>query len=195
MSGSRVAPATGLQARIARFVATRQIGPQGAEVAAIYANHPRLARAFSFYDRAVSRHRRSAVPEQLLKLAELKAATVVECEFCIDIGSSLARKSGLTDAQLLALHAPEASGLFSADELLVIGYARAMTVTPPTVDDPTVEQLTSRFGTKGLFELTALIAWENVRARMNSALAVPVGGFSEGRVCALPASAGHEAVA
>ncbi|WP_081690594.1 carboxymuconolactone decarboxylase family protein [Conexibacter woesei] len=187
MSGSRVAPATGLQARMARMVATRMIGGEGAEMAAIYANHPRLARAFTFYDRAVSRRSRT-VPEKLMKLAELKAATVVGCEFCIDIGSALARESGLTDAQLLALHDPEPSGLFSADELLVIAYARAMTLTPPTVDDTAVQQLTARFGTKGLFELTYLIAWENVRARMNSALEIPVGGFSEGKVCALPAA-------
>jgi 4-carboxymuconolactone decarboxylase len=56
------------------------------------------------------------------------------------------------------------------------------------VDDTTVTALTARFGTKGLFELTYLVAWENVRARMNSALEIPVAGFSEGKVCALPAS-------
>ena len=172
---------------MARFVATRMVGGEGAEMAAIYANHPRLARWFSVYDRAVSRRSRT-VPGKLMKLAELKAATVVGCAFCIDIGSSLARASGLTDAQLLALHDPGPSGLFSADELLVIAYAQAMTLTPPTVDDTTVHQLTDRFGTSGLFELTYLIAWENVRARMNSALDIPVGGFSEGRVCALPTS-------
>jgi AhpD family alkylhydroperoxidase len=179
---------------MARFVATRQIGPEGAEIAAIYANHPRLARWYALYERAVSRRSRT-VPEQLMKLAEFKAATVVECEFCIDIGSMLARESGLTDAQLLALHDPEPSGLFTGDELLVIAYARAMTVTPPTVDDATVQRLTERFGTEGLFELTSLIAWENVRARTNSALAIPAGGFSAGRVCALPASSANTAVA
>src|SRR4051794_23045365 len=102
MSGSRVAPATGVQARMARFIATAQVGREGAEMAAIYANHPRLARWFALYDRAVSRRSRT-VPERLMKLAELKAATVVECEFCIDIGSSLSRDAGLSDAQLLAL--------------------------------------------------------------------------------------------
>jgi AhpD family alkylhydroperoxidase len=180
-----VAPATGVQARMARFIATRMVGGEGAEMAAIYANHPRLARWFTFYDRAVSRRSRT-VPAKLMKLAELKAATVVGCEFCIDIGSSLARASGLTDPQLLALHDPEPSGLFSTDELLVIAYARAMTVTPTEVDDAMVTELKARFGTNGLFELTYLIAWENVRARMNSALDIPVGGFSEGKVCALP---------
>ena len=67
--------------------------------------------------------RRPRAPAQL---AALKAATLVECEFCIDIGSEYARRSGLTDAQLLALHDPEPSGLFSADELLVIAFAQAI---------------------------------------------------------------------
>ncbi|WCB96065.1 hypothetical protein DSM104299_04819 [Baekduia alba] len=193
MTGARIPKATGLQARLAVWASRRKLGPEAADSAAIYAQNPRLLRWFALYDQAVTKSRH--VPEKLHKLAELKAATVVECEFCIDIGSALARESGLTDAQLLALHDPEPSGLFDADELLVIGYARSMTLTPPEVDDATVAALRARFGDAGVFELTYAIAWENVRARTNSALALEPGGFSTGQVCALPATAHAPATA
>ena len=187
MTGARVPQATGLQARFAVWAGKRKLGPQAADSAAIYAQNPRLLRWFALYDRAVGRSQH--VPDKLHKLAELKAATVVECEFCIDIGSAIARESGLTDAQLLALHDPEPSGLFDADELLIIAYARGMSLTPPQVDDPTVAALRARFGDAGVFELTYAIAWENVRGRVNSALDIQPGGFSDGKVCALPATA------
>ncbi|MCW2986648.1 MAG: 4-carboxymuconolactone decarboxylase [Conexibacter sp.] len=187
-SPPRIAPATGPQARLAVWFARRQLGPEAAESAAIYARHPRLMRAFALFNRAVDRPGRR-VPDHVRKLAELKAATVVECAFCIDIGSEMARRSGLSDAQLLTLHDPEPTGLFSADELLVIAYAGAMSLTPPQVDDATVTALQQRYGDDGLLELTYLIAWENTRARLNHALGIGAGGFSAGRACALPASA------
>jgi AhpD family alkylhydroperoxidase len=184
MTTARVSAATGLQARLTVWAAKRKLGPAAAESAAIYARHPRLLRWFAAFDRAVTKPDR--LPDRLHKLAELKAATVVGCEFCIDIGSHMAREAGLSDAQLLALHDPEPSGLFDADELLVIAYARGMSVTPPEVDDALAAAVRARFGEQGLFELTYLVGWENLRARLNSALGLGAGGFSEGRVCARP---------
>ncbi len=190
----RVAPATGMQARIATFFARRQYGAEIVESTGVYAKNPRLMYWFVGFNRAVEKPKR--VPERLRELAVLKAATVVGCEFCIDIGSEYARRSGLTDPQLLALHDAEASGLFDADELLVINYARAMSVTPTEVDDELVAALRERYGDRGVLELTHLVAWENGRARTNAALGVGAGGFSEGKACAIDASgAGRTAVA
>jgi AhpD family alkylhydroperoxidase len=184
----RVAPATGLQARIATFFARRQYGAEIVESTGIYAQNPRLMYWFVGFNRAVEKPKR--VPEHLRELAVLKAATVVECEFCMDIGSEYARRTGCSDAQLLALHDAEASGLFDADELLVITYARAMSVTPPEVDDQLVAALRDRYGDRGVLELTHLIAWENGRARTSAALDIGAGGFSEGKACAIAASNG-----
>lgn len=184
---ARVAPATGLQARLTVWSARRIYGDPIAGSTAIYARHPRLLRWFGLFNRAVERP--GAVPEPLMHLAALKAATIADCPFCIDIGSEYARRAGLSDAQLLALHDPEPSGLFSAEELLVITYADGLTRTPATVDDAVAAALRDRFGERGLIELTYLVGWENLRARLNVGLGVEPGGFSEGRVCALPASA------
>jgi AhpD family alkylhydroperoxidase len=48
------------------------------------------------------------MPSRLKTLAELKASTLITCEYCIDIGSALARHEGFTEAQLRAL--PETTG-------------------------------------------------------------------------------------
>jgi AhpD family alkylhydroperoxidase len=189
----RVAPAETRQAKVVAALARRQYGEPIVESTLVFARHPRLLRWYAAYNRAVEKPGR--LPKALLELAVLKAATVVACEFCLDIGSELARKAGLTDAQLLAMHDAEASGLFDDAELLVMDYARAMTVTPPEVTDEQVDALRERYGDEGVLELTHLIAWENARARTNTALGLGAGGFSEGRACARPASAAAVAAA
>jgi AhpD family alkylhydroperoxidase len=155
--------------------------------ARVYARHPRLMISYMRANRAAERTPR--VPKLLADLGVLRAATMVGCEFCIDIGSEFARRVGLTDDQLRNLHDAHASGLFDADQLLVIDLATGMTATPSEVDDELVERVVARFGTKGTMELVQLIAWENTRARMNVALGLGAEGFSAGKACALPYAA------
>jgi 4-carboxymuconolactone decarboxylase len=150
----------------------------------VMAQHPRLMIDYMRFNRAAERGKR--VPKGLSELAVLKAATIVGCEFCMDIGSEYARRSGLRDEQLLALHEAHDSGLFSADELLVIDLATGMSRTPGAVSDELMARVVERFGAKGAIELVHLIGWENTRARINVALEIAPEGFSEGKVCAIP---------
>jgi len=159
--------------------------------AGVFALHPRLALDYMRFNRAAERCRR--VPKGLADLAVLKAATIVGCEFCMDIGSEHARRSGLGDSHLLALHEARESGLFDDDELLVIDLASGMSRTPGGVDDELMARVLERFGDKGALELVQLIAWENARARMNLALDIEPEGFSEGKVCAVPDRTGERA--
>jgi AhpD family alkylhydroperoxidase len=53
------------------------------------------------------------VNARLKKLAEMKVALVVGCEFCVDIGSMLGKELGITDDQLRALPRYRESGVFS----------------------------------------------------------------------------------
>lgn len=182
---SRIEPRQGVFARLVtrggRVVYGREL-----EASAVYAQHPRLMVDFMRFNRAAERCRK--VPKELSELAVLKAATMVGCEFCIDIASEYARRTGLSDAQLLALHEAHDSGLFGPDELLVIDLAAAMTRTPGVVGEELMARVRERFGVKGSLELIHLIGWENTRARVNVALGIGAAGFSEGKVCALPAA-------
>jgi len=184
---SRIEPrTTGLFARVTAIAGRRTFGRE-MQSGAVFANHPRLLLAFARFNGAAEKARH--VPKPLCELAVLKAATVVDCPFCIDIGSEYARRSGLSDEQLLALHRAPESGLFDDDQRLVIAVADGMTRTPAVVDDALMERVVARFGTKGALELTHLVAWENTRARLNVALDIAPEGFSDGKVCALPAQA------
>lgn len=129
------------------------------------------------------------VPARLKALAELKAGTVITCEFCIDIGSALARHAGITEAQLRALPSYRTSEHFDDTEKLVLELAEAMTRVPTEVDDDLRARLTEQFTRAQLVELASAIAWENHRGRLNQALGVRPSGFSDGTVCAVPEAA------
>jgi AhpD family alkylhydroperoxidase len=182
----------GAVARIAYRSTERQFGRM-MEPVAVFAHVPRLLIGYGAMEKAFAGSQR--VEQRLKNLAALKTATVVGCEFCIDIGSHEARASGLTDAQLLALPDYADSDLFSPLEKLVLDYAVAMTCTPTSVDDELFARMREHFDEPQLVELTFAIALENLRARFNWAFDIGPAGFSEGMVCAVPdkAAAAHAA--
>lgn len=126
-------------------------------------------------------------------LAELKAATVTHCEYCIDLGSRIARSWGLSDEELLALPSYRTSDLFTDRDRLVLDYAVAMSRTPVDVSDELFGALQRHFDNAQIVELTYVIALENLRGRFNLALGIGAAGFSEGMVCAVPASPSNPA--
>jgi AhpD family alkylhydroperoxidase len=183
---SRIEPRQGAFAGAVAAGARKTYG-RDLESARVFAQHPRLMVGYMRFNRAAERT--PHVPKLLAELAVMRAATMVGCEFCIDISSEFARRAGLSEDQVRALHDAHASGLFDEDELLVIDLATGMTGTPGLVDDELMGRVKARFGIKGTMELTQLIAWENARARMNIALDIGAEGFSEGKSCALPYTA------
>ncbi len=126
------------------------------------------------------------MPRRLKELANLQAAALIGCPWCLDFGSHAARGHGVSDDKLQHLHEARESGLFDPDELMVIDFTTAMTATPPWVGDELVAAVRERFGDKGLLELTHMVAWENHRSRVNVALGLEADGFSEGAACARP---------
>jgi AhpD family alkylhydroperoxidase len=156
-----------------------------------YGLAPRLLLTYGLFEQATaSLHR---VPERLKTLAELKAATISTCPYCIDIGSEIARRSGVVDEELLALASHATSDRFDATEKLVLDYATAMSGTPADVSDELFAQLRGHFDDAQIVELTNIVALENMRGRFNHALGFGAAGFSEGRVCALAQQRGDGA--
>lgn len=126
------------------------------------------------------------VDEKLKGLAGTKAATVVGCQFCIDIGSALSRKAGVTEEQLRDFHSYKESNAFSPLEKLVMEYAEEMSKTHVEISDELFARLREHFDDTQLVELTAAIAIENFRARFNNALDIAPADFSEGAFCPRP---------
>ena len=123
------------------------------------------------------------LPAELKVLATAKAAMIVNCEFCLDIGSEIARVEGVPQEKLEALLTYRDSPVLSDDEKLVVEYAEAVSSSPAEVTDDLWQRVNARFTRAQLTELAAEIAWENQRARLNQALRVRPAGFSDGAFC------------
>ncbi len=154
------------------------------EPAQAFAHTPGLLVGYGIFEGAVARAHR--VPERLKVLAELKAAALTHCEWCIDISSPIAYRAGVTEAQLLALPRYRQSDEFSELERLVIDYAVGISSTPVSVSDELFAALHEHFDDAQLVELTNVIAVENMRGRFNLALGIGATGFSDGLVCIVP---------
>ena len=72
----------------------------------------------------------------------------------------------MTDEKLLAVARNDLSP-FSRDELLVIELADAMVETPSNISDDLYTRLRAKFSEEQLLQLSAQIAFENYRARLN----------------------------
>ena len=84
----------------------------------------------------------------------------------MDINSAVGRKAGLSDEQLLAVRGDDLRA-FKDVERLVIELADAMVATPSNISDDLYTRLRERFSEEQLMELSAQIAFENFRARLN----------------------------
>jgi len=78
----------------------------------------------------------------------------------------------LSDEKLLAL-ADQDFSVFNQKERLVIELADAMVEAPANISDEFYARLRSEFSEEQLLELSAQIAFENYRARMNRVFNVP----------------------
>ena len=124
------------------------------------------------------------VPKELRTLAETKAAVMLGCEMCQDIGSQQALAAGVTQAQLLDLYRYSESPHFNETERLVLDLAVGMTSTPVSVSDELFGALRERFDEPQLVELVNLVSLENLRSRFNATFGLRSQGFNEGSACA-----------
>jgi len=177
--------------RLVYFFARRQLGgltgrrtDRMIEPLEVYAHVPRLLMGYGRLEQTSAKLH--GVSKRLQALALLKAATMTHCEYCIDIGSQVGRRWGLSNEELLALPSYRSSDLFNDVEKLVLDYAVGMSKTPVGVPDSLVTSLREHFNEAQLVELTHLIALENLRGRFNGALGIGSAGFSDGMVCATP---------
>jgi AhpD family alkylhydroperoxidase len=173
----------GPMVRLIYKLSRRRLG-RAVDPVEVYAHAPGLLAGYGAFEAATERQ--GHVAERLKALGQLKAAALVNCEFCIDIGSALAREAGIGEKQLLELPRYRESDAFSPQEKLVLDYATALSRTPARVDDELFGALREQLDERQLVELTNVITLENMRARFNCAFEMTPAGFSEGMVCIRP---------
>jgi AhpD family alkylhydroperoxidase len=154
----------------------------GIEPIEIWAHQPKMMSAMGKFQ-AVRKGK--TVDERLKYLVELKAAQMIGCEHCVDLGSQICRNSGFSDEELLALSRYRQSDLFTEREKLVLDYTVGVMRTPVDVTDELFGRMKEHFSDKQLVEITALLMVFNLD-RFNAAFGVGSAGFSEGLVCVPP---------
>ncbi|MEU6574734.1 carboxymuconolactone decarboxylase family protein [Streptomyces sp. NPDC046805] len=120
----------------------------------------------------------------LKALAEMATAAAIGCSWCMDFGYWVSRERGMAPEKVHDVPTWRDSDAYTPLERDVLAYAEAMTATPPTVDDELVDRLRDQLGEPALVELTAMVAVENLRSRINSALDLTSQGFKDG--CEIP---------
>ncbi len=146
----------------------------------LWARVPRLFAAVALLYGALDRGS-SPLPAVLRSLVTVRISQLNWCRFCVDINSmTLAQRSG-SMAKVDALANWRDSTLFDERERVALEYAEAMTDTSRRVSDELMGRLKRWFDDDAVVELTALIAFQNLSSKFNSALDVPAQGF-----CRLP---------
>ena len=144
-----------------------------------------VGRSYAIFEMQVARWRQ--LERELKDLAVMAVSAAIGCSWCLDFGYWETTVSHAVPEEKIRETANwRGSKVFSELELLVMEYAEAMTATPPRVTDAMVEALRRHLSEAQLVELTAIVAVENLRSRINSALGLTAQGFNDR--CELPAA-------
>lgn len=120
----------------------------------------------------------NACDRSLKSFAHMAVAAQIGCSWCLDFGYFQAFNEHLDLAKAREVPRWRESTVFTPLERAVLGYAEAMTQTPPTVSDEMVAELREHLGDAATVELTAFIALSNMNARGNVALGIESEGYA-----------------
>ncbi|GAB3431938.1 carboxymuconolactone decarboxylase family protein [Actinophytocola sediminis] len=170
--------------------ATRRYGAVP-EPFSVLARHRKLMMAAGRHEFAVERASK-VLPVNVREIAVYRVARQIGCTWCVDFGTMLQKHADLDIERLKEIDDYQTSSAYNHQERLAIGYADAMTATPPTVTDEQVAELRQEFGDDGVLELTYQVSLENMRARGYGALDIRDQGFTSGDACLIPVPADAE---
>lgn len=150
------------------------------EPALLWARVPRLFAALALFHGAIDR-KSSPLEPALRSLVAVRVSQLNSCAFCIDLNSAMSLGRGAPAEKLGALAQWRDCRLFDERERSALAYAEAMTRSDRRVDDGLMGALRLQFDEAAIVELTALIAFQNMSSKFNSALEVPAQGFCTSR--------------
>jgi alkylhydroperoxidase family enzyme len=115
----------------------------------------------------------------LKSFAHMAVSAQIGCSWCLDFAYFQAFNEHLDIDKAREVPRWRDSSIFTPVERAVMGYAEAMTQTPPAVTDEMVAELLEQLGEAALVELTAFIALANMNSRGNVALGIESEGYAE----------------
>lgn len=148
------------------------------EPALLWARVPSLFLAVALFHGAIGR-RTSPLNGQLRLLVMVRVSQLNGCAFCVDLNTATLIGHGVTTEKAQAIQEWQGSDVFSDDERVALEYAEAMTLSERRVDDELARRVRQQFGDEAMLELTAVVAFQNMSSKFNSALDVSAQGFCE----------------
>ncbi|SOD73048.1 alkylhydroperoxidase family enzyme [Jatrophihabitans sp. GAS493] len=178
MSTTRIPKAeiTGVYGAIAKRFSKRLLGRVPEPLGVYWHNRPVLKATMGIGAKA---QKWDACDETLKSFAHMAVAAQIGCSWCLDFGYFQAFNSHLDLEKAREVPRWRTSTVFTPLQRQVMGYAEAMTETPPTVTDQMVAELLGQLGEAGTVELTAFIALANMNARGNVALGIESEGYAD----------------
>jgi AhpD family alkylhydroperoxidase len=135
-----------------------------------------VALFFGYLDR-----KKSPIDAVMRSLVCVRVSQLNNCAFCVDAnGMKLAERCHSLE-KIKALAHWQTSEHFSEQEQAVLTYTEAMTLNDQQVSDEMLATLATWYSSDDIIELTALVSFQNLSAKFNTALDVPAQGF-----CSLP---------
>jgi AhpD family alkylhydroperoxidase len=155
--------------------------------ALLWARSPKLFLGVALLYGMIDR-KSSPIDPVLRSLVTVRVSQLNGCRFCVDLNSATLLRRGVDLEKVNALDNWQQSPLFTDTERIALEYAEAVTLRSSAIDDGLIQQLKSHFDEDAVVELTALIGFQNLSSKFNSALGVPPQGF-----CRVPRREGSEA--
>jgi alkylhydroperoxidase family enzyme len=141
------------------------------------AHNPKVLRSDVRFELAVAKWNR--LDADLKALAVMASAASIGCSWCMDFGHWENQRRGMDVRKVHDVPVWRESDAYTPLERDVMEYAEAMTANPPEVTDELAGRLLTALGEAAYVELTAMVAVENLRSRMNSALGLTSQGFKD----------------
>lgn len=141
------------------------------------AHNPRVLWSDLRFEQSLARW--NQLDADLKTLAVMATAASIGCSWCMDFGHWESGRRGMDTRKLHDVPVWRDSDSYTSLERDVMAYAEAMTANPPQVEDELAERLLTALGEPAFVELTAMVAVENLRSRMNTALGLTSQGFKD----------------
>ncbi len=171
--------------RVLAALSRRRYGAVLEPLAAV-GHNARVATTYCALEAGAARWRR--LDPTLSALAVMASAVQIGCTWCVDFGYWESEHGDVDPRKLHDVPAWRDSDAYTPVERRVLELAEAATATPPAVTDELAASLLDDLGEAAFVELTALVALENLRSRVNAALGLSSQGFSAR--CAVPPAGG-----
>lgn len=177
----------GLLRRYAWRFSRKKMAGQIADPVRALAHHGGVLTASGVLEMVAERGWRRLDPH-LRWLAVQAAAGQIGCSWCTDFGYYEAVQGGADPRKIRDVPRWRDSDVYDESERIVLEYAEVATAAPVVLPERLVERLREHFDEGQVVELTAWVALENYRSRINAGLGLRSQGFAAS--CTVPAASG-----